>query len=365
MAARLTGLFRPPSQGRRLGTLSLPTRTLQTPLCWLTYSLAGGGPRPWEHFSIDGVMINAFDILPYRSRLELAVGNGLPDFLGYHGPIMLDSGGFLYLRFAKHPYTPTDLMSFYERADVDIAVALDCPSPPTLSSSARVKRWIRTAQYFRLMHENNGHVELMPVLHGTSTREIDRAADDVEALGTPTMVGIGSLVPVLRCTKGSAEGLRTVFDIVKRVRDRFPKSFVHAFGVGSVLMARTFWLLGVDSIDSNSWKLKAAFGHILLPGRGERRPLREDPRHPRLSWEERTLLAKCRCPVCVRLGPRQRLAILDQSFRSRAIHNAWAVQQDAKRFRQDLASGLARERTLALMNQSPRYRPYIRALEDS
>jgi tRNA-guanine family transglycosylase len=308
-------------------------------------------------------MVNAYDIIPRRWRLEMAAGNGLSSYLGFDGPIMVDSGGFLYLRSPRHPYSATQLLSFYEQVGVDIGVALDCPSPPTLSTAARARRWEQTFQNLRLMHENNGHVGLMPVLHGVSLREIDRAADDVKGLYDPTMIGIGSLVPILRCSKGSAEGLRTVFDIVRRVRERFPKTFIHAFGVGSVLMARTFWLLGVDSLDSNSWKLKAAYGHILLPGLGERRPLGVDPKHPRLSTGERALLAKCRCPVCRELGPRKRLKILDASFKSRAIHNAWVVQQDALQFRRDLQKRQAWNLTLELLDKSHRYRPYIEALE--
>jgi tRNA-guanine family transglycosylase len=88
---------------------------------------------------------------------------------------------------------------------------------------------------------------------------------------------------------------------------------------------------GADSVDSSAWRMKAAFGAIQLPGIGDRYISRKK-RHKvyrDLSRDEKTLLEECKCPACRGYSLRG----LRESFKLRALHNAWVYQKDVEKAR--------------------------------
>ena len=118
------------------------------------------------------------------------------------------------------------------------------------------------------------------------------------------------------------------------------------------------FLLGIDSVDSSSWRTKAAFGAIQIAGVGDRYVTRVK-RHfvaRQLSDTERNVLNGCRCPPCKRQG----FPALTTSFRSRAIHNAWILQAEVRKARRLMKAGKYNRYAQELLRGS-RYGPADRA----
>jgi len=95
--------------------------------------------------------------------------------------------------------------------------------------------------------------------------------------------------------------------------------------------------LGVDSLDSIGWRLKAGYGAVQLPGLGDRftgdkrrknRTLLKDDEKAKIA------LLECECPVCAKhRSLEKRLLALERSFGNRALHNAWVYVQEVQAFR--------------------------------
>lgn len=88
---------------------------------------------------------------------------------------------------------------------------------------------------------------------------------------------------------------------------------------------------GADSVDSSSWRSKAAFGAIQLAGVGDRY-ITSNKRHKKylnLSRKEKRILDSCRCPAC----RQHSLGDLRKNFELRALHNAWVFQSEIEKVR--------------------------------
>ncbi len=86
----------------------------------------------------------------------------------------------------------------------------------------------------------------------------------------PKLLGVGSLVPLVKSMKGSKKnGIESFLYTLITLRRMLPDSFIHAFGIGGT-MAYLAVLAGIDSYESNGWIQKAAFGVIQLPGISDR-----------------------------------------------------------------------------------------------
>jgi len=206
------------------------------------------------------------------------------------------------------------------------------------------------------------------VVHGLTVSEIRNACRDVRKLlgDDPKLVGIGSLVPLIRSmntrnvTKRNRKSPKNlIIDVIRTVRSVFPDSFLHVFGVGSVTTMHLMFCAGADSVDSMGWRLKAAYGAIQLPGVGDRFVTNKGNGIARkvLNHSELEILSKCECPVCNRKPLRERLKQLDNkrkgNFVNRAIHNAWTFIREEEEFREALQKGFAREFTEVRLKNSP------------
>jgi tRNA-guanine family transglycosylase len=127
-------------------------------------------------------------------------------------------------------------------------------------------------------------------------------------------------------------------EIIKTVRAEFPETFLHVFGVGGTTTMHLMFALGVDSLDSIGWRLKAGYGAVQLPGLGDRFTGNRHRKSRTLLIEDekaKEALLGCKCPVCcdhTALG--ERLQALDRSFNNRALHNAWVFVQEVSAFRE-------------------------------
>lgn len=339
------------------GLLSVNGHCIKTPVLWLGHNFSGP-VDVWNErrMSVPGFLVNACEIIKRPIVNQTITDKGMHEYLGFKGPIMMDSGGFLFQKARRMNVRPRKIMELYRESKIDIGVTLDHPLDPSLSSSRNRRRWERTLRNTETMASTVNSCAFMPVVHGYSLRSLKAACRAIRRiLGEPPMVGVGSLVPLVKASylgngfryqrKNGEDGdhVRFIADALSLVRDEFPKSFLHVFGVGGTTTIMSIFALGVDSVDSVAWRLKAAFGAIQLPGTSDRF-LSPRPKSPKarktIQGIENDILARCRCPICSQyesLGWQKRR--LDASFRARTIHNAWVFLREVQRFRKAVLNG--------------------------
>jgi len=310
---------------------------IEKPFLWFTQPLKGH-PRPWYFFEIDGLMLNAYEILQNESASKQVREKGVHRYMKFNSLIAMDSGGFLFMKRGMIDIEPETILTFYEESKPNFGVVLDYPLSPNLSCEAMEKRLFKTLENTKRMVEarQTSNPELIPVIHGYDINLIRRYIRKLEEIGEFDVYGIGSLVPSVFNTRG-AGGIYNVVKIVSSVKELLPNKRIHVFGVGSTLTMHLMFYAGADSIDSSSWRSKAAFGAIQLPGLGDRyiTPRKRHKTYTELKREESKGLEECRCPVCRKEG----LEGLRSSFTLRALHNAWVYQKEVEKTRKLIKSG--------------------------
>jgi tRNA-guanine family transglycosylase len=284
----------------------------------------------------------------------------------FDGLIAMDSGGFLFMKREEVDVIPEMILMLYEESKPDFGVILDHPLTPNLPQEIIKKRLLKTLENTKRMIEarQTANPELIPVIHGYDVKTIKHYIERLQEIGKFNIYGIGSLVPFAFNTK-EVGGIRNVIRIVSFVKSLLPDKIIHVFGVGSAVTMHLMFYAGADSIDTTSWRTKAAFGAIQLPGSGDRyiTPRKRHKRYPKLSREERRILDECKCPACKRDG----LEGLRRSFTLRALHNAWVYQSEVEKARKLLKSGEYKEyvRNVIRKTRSPITIPVINTLLSS
>ena len=322
--------------------LNINGKSIKTPLLWLGHPM-GFNPKPWEYFSLETLMVNAYDFLNKPKFYEEACKKGIHKFLGFDGLIIMDSGGFIYQKNEISNIEPSTIIELYEKAKPDIGVVLDFPFAPDKPNLINRKRWEKTLKNTEYMINNNGKIALMPVLHGYNLKELKKACDQVKKINEdPLLVGLGSMVPLLFNMKGSnrfKNRHQYVIDATRLVRKEFPNSLMHAFGVGSTKTMHLMYALGVDSLDSSGWRLKAAYGAIQLPGVSDRHPTSRNNGRSSLNEKEKKILELCECPTCKDKSIEDRISSLDSAFIPRALHNCWVYLQEQQSYINSIETG--------------------------
>jgi len=224
------------------------------------------------------------------------------------------------------------------------------------------------------MFERNGHLTLMPIVHAHSVTQAQRACTELrEIIGEPVIIGIGSLVPLMRAhhdgrllTESTIQSdaateypssRHLAVEVIKTVRAEFPHAFLHVFGVGGTTTMHLMFAMGVDSLDSIGWRLKAGYGAIQLPGFGDRLTGNKPRQNRTLLIEDpvaKDALLACQCPVCQEHGTlEKRLTALDRSFNNRALHNAWVFVQEVNAFREAVNAGSVEQFVSQRLQHSP------------
>ncbi|MEM3433315.1 MAG: hypothetical protein QXP27_03965 [Candidatus Methanomethyliaceae archaeon] len=132
---------------------------------------------------------------------------------------------------------------------------------------------------------------------------------------------------------------------------------MHVFGVGGTTTMHLMFALGVDSLDSVGWRLKAGYGAIQLPGLGDRFTGTHCRKGRTLLLEDegaKEALAECQCPVCRECKTLEsRLIALERSFNNRALHNAWVFVNEANAFRHQVETGCVESFISQRLQHSP------------
>ena len=327
---------------------------LKFPFLWITQQ-AKASPKPWKYFDIEGVMLNAYDILKKPTISERIKQQKVHNYLEFNGVVAIDSGGFLFMKHKEVPISPEELVEMYEEWKPNFAVSLDHPIFPTLPENVVKKRQRISLENLKTMIEikKGSNPTLIPVIHGYDKRSLEWYIHELERIGEFDIYGIGSLVPLAKGVKGGKGGLYKAIDVIMSIKKLIPDRKLHVFGVGSSLTMHMMFLSGADSIDSSSWRYKAAFGAIQLPGIGDRYITgKTTSKYPDLSPEEVDIVKKCQCPACKEYG----LEGLRTKFTLRAIHNAWVYQNEIYRIREHVKNNTYEEYVKSLIKEHKVYK---------
>ncbi|USG99382.1 tRNA-guanine transglycosylase [Thermococcus argininiproducens] len=332
---------------------------LNLPFLWLTQT-ANGVPEPWKYFDVEGIMLNAYEILKKPKIREKMEKYKIHRYLEFKGYITIDSGGFLFMKHNEVPLSPIELVEFYERLKPNFAVTLDHPIFPTLPKTIVRKRQEKSLENVKIMVETKGtrNPVLVPVIHGYDKSSLKWYISQLEKIGEFDIYGVGSLVPLARNTKGVKGGLYKIIDVIMAIKGIIPERKIHVFGVGSSLTMHLMFLAGADSVDSSSWRSKAAFGAIQLPGIGDRyiTGKQKSKRYRNLSPEEIEIFNKYTCPICKEYG----IKGLKEKFTLRAIHNAWIYQREIQKIREKMEEGSYEEYVKSILKNKPPYKLVLR-----
>lgn len=310
---------------------------IETPFFWFGQTI-NGVPKPWRHFNVDGVMVNAYEILQRREINITVRDKRIQSFLKFKGPIAMDSGGFQFIKRNMLNVDPRKILELYVQSKPNYGVILDHPIGPDITKFEKKRRQLKTLKNTKLMvglHKRS-NPKLIPVVHGYDVKSTLWFLEKLEKIDDFDMIGVGSLVPFMYNMKGAFD-TNVAIEIISCIRKKFPEKKIHVFGVGSVATMHLMFYAGADSVDSSAWRMKAAFGAIQLPGIGDRYISRRK-RHKAyrdLSNDEKRLLEGCRCPAC----REHSLKGLRNSFKLRALHNAWVYQKEVKKARKLIKNG--------------------------
>ncbi len=267
----------------------------------------------WKYFPVKAIMLNAFQIAKAKRLYEKIREHGIREVFGIPDEVRvwLDSGGYQALRRGIK-LKVEDVIKWYNEMKADYCIALDSPiAPNDPKAEKKVKDNIRNAkEMYRKVN-----CELLPVYHPVND---DLLWEYYQGYSFANMKAVGGLIPRILTQKNASR--REGWDFLVRVRE-MESSWLHALGLGSPTTYPRLMSLGYQSADTQTWRHKAAYGKIVLPGRGERHITGKEIKFGRrkISEDEKE--------EAVRIARRLNFAWsqLVNDFKARAIFNAYVL----------------------------------------
>lgn len=268
------------------------------------------------------IMTNAYIIKKHYESLALELG--VHRLLGYHGPIMTDSGAYQLMEYRSIDVSPIEIIEYQEALGTDIGVILDIPTRyrvPKHIVSKEVKETVRRAEESIKAKKRNDMILVAPVQGG---RYLDLVKWSAKRLSTLDfgMFGIGGPTQMMEQYKYDE-----LVDLIATAKSYIPpEKPVHLFGAGNPLTLSLAVALGIDTFDSASYAIYARDLRYMLSDR--------------IIRIERLKELPCLCPVCRKYDiesfmnlPRHELV------REIALHNLYIIKAELKRIRQAIFEG--------------------------
>lgn len=265
------------------------------------------------------------------------------------GQLFIDNGAYTAKRQGVE-LDPDNVLDLQLGLDPEKAIPLDYPLTPKMNEPRMEEAWDDTKENIIYWQESSTLDEVIPTLHAWDRRSLENNLQWLQKYADTEMIALGSIVND-QFDKSGFFGDRTLntdlIDMlstaIKTVRKTTDFS-VHLMGFGSSpITLHLGYYLGIESIDSAGYRRKAAYGKILLPGRGERHigyshtTFGTGPDRPSsLSSEEWKLLNQCSCEVCSGGNVEQ----LWFDWRARAIHNEHVMKEETRTAEELLSLGV-------------------------
>ncbi len=293
----------------------------------------------------------------------LVLRNGILPILHKHRSqctIMFDSGGFhIQQKVLRMRDASSRLAELYRTHDwADIYVLPDHP-PTSVDTSQQVSRKLRatTRAYttFASQLPSMFSSKLMPVVHGTTTSQIERSIVAAMAL-RPRRMGFGSFgTSGARSAVNSLTGpsIATLSAFSRLCRTHRVSS--HVFGVGGPASMCVLRYVPVDSFDTAGWIRAAAYGQVYVSYLGTVNVTGKSASHrymPRREFRRVREFTEHSCRFCIDH------ARLQESWEHRALHNLAVLFELNRRLSRMRATSTLKE----LTRYNQRYAHYLIAV---
>jgi 7-cyano-7-deazaguanine tRNA-ribosyltransferase len=265
---------------------------------------------------------------------------------GYEwGQLFLDNGAFT-ARMKGVSLKRDRVIEIQESIDPDRTVPLDYPFKVGEPAKQMTKSWNKTKENIVYWQTSTKlRKRLVPTLHAWDKNSLIKNVQWLQRNADSDFIALGSIVgPAFQKFDGFFGDRQPSTELIDMLAlaisyiQALTDFRVHLMGFGSSpLMLHLGYYLGAQSTDSSGYRRKAAFGKIVLPGKGERyvgddsltgrgfgratMAIREE--NP-LRQEDLTLLSRCGCPICT-TNP----DALWIDWKARAIHNEHVMKQEA------------------------------------
>lgn len=275
--------------------------------------------KPLVVFGLPDTMIRIWEMIP---DLEIMVNNirwrwDKPSV----NRVWVDSGGYQIM--AKGiSIDISNIIQRYRNIDGDIFISLDIP--PKLLCKASKELVEENIKNFEILYEKLEDRKIVPVVHCYESTLLLYSIDLYKSYGVD-MIAYGGAVPPSMAKMG--RGSRTLPLVALAITRKAFNKWIHALGIGGTpAIYKTLSIMGINSLDSSSWRTKAAYGKIMIPGLGERYVGNGYARFGRKDLSENDYkileesLKETGFPYI------DRLRELISTFRGRAIINAWIMK---------------------------------------
>jgi 7-cyano-7-deazaguanine tRNA-ribosyltransferase len=254
-------------------------------------------------------MVSAYEFFRSEATRERAEKRGLHELLDFDGRVMLDSGGYQFLRGKPIRYTARELAEFAKETGADYVISLDFPprSPQTNLNRLAQKNVDNYKAMVRVLDN------VIPVVHAP----LRLAELELDRLGSPdpSYLAIGGLVP------SSRGAIRQTVDTIRYVNSRLTIPRLHLLGFGAPNVSRTT-NMRFHSVDYAGWRNAAAVGYVLLPSGYRKITDGNKLGHaPRPSQKDKSVIES----VCRRLHMTP--GHLRRDFASRAVLSAFVASR--------------------------------------
>lgn len=235
--------------------------------------------------------------------------------------VWVDSGGY-QIMIKKINIDIVEIINRYRTIDGDIFVSLDIPPRELCSASKELVE--HNIKNFELMYEKLEDKKIIPVIHCYESSILLNAIDIYKSYGVD-MIAYGGAVPPSMARMG--KGSRTLPLLgLAIVRKAFNK-WIHALGIGGApAIYKALTILGTNSLDSSSWRTKAAYGKVMIPGLGERYVGNGKAKFGRKDLAEEDFRILEESLYRTRFPYIDKLKDLLKTFKGRAIINAWIMK---------------------------------------
>jgi queuine/archaeosine tRNA-ribosyltransferase len=232
------------------------------------------------------------------------------------------------------------VISVQESINPDLTIPLDYPFLPKTPEHIMSGLWDRTANNITYWQESTSlKGRLVPSLHSWDKTSLKKNLAWLQKHADTNLIALGSIVDSsfaqFEGIFGDRQPTKELVDMVSfalSVIEKESDFSVHLMGWGSSpLMLHLGYYLGMKSMDTMGYRRKAAFGKIVLPGRGERHIGETSSVFGGRQLNgldtpgDLALLQDCKCPIC-----QSNQLLLLSDWKARAIHNEWVMKQEAR-----------------------------------
>jgi len=295
-------------------------------------------PREIKKTGAQALITNAYILK--KDHLHEVMTKGIHNFLGFHGPIMTDSGAYQLMRYGEIETTNKEILEFQEKINTDIGVILDIPtqSKEEKEIQTTVEKTIKRSKESQEQIKDTDTLYVGP-LQGWRKPELFRKCVKKQSKLNFDIHALGSIVPTMEKYKYSK-----LIEPLRIIKEETPENRpIHLFGAGHPMLFPFLVAMGADLLDSAAYSLYAEDGRYLT-SRGTKKVKEMD-------------YLPCNCPVCTE----NELKEIQENKQKLAKHNLHVTFKEIRKIKQSIREGTLYE----LLETRSRAHPSLKKLMET